>query len=269
MFDSVNKKTLIVAGSSIIGLLVVIILITFIVGAITPNYLSYDKFEEKLRDAAKNYYNANPSLLPSADGETTLYYSTLEEGGYISSITSLLEKGETCTAQVIVSKYSDNYSYIPYLTCPGDYETKELYKVVLENNKTVTEEAGLYRSSDSYYFRGEIKNNYVQLDKTLWRIVKINSDNSMTIIQTVKGEEYYAWDNRYNVEEEDKTGINDFEVSRIKDTLLDLAKGNTILSDTAKAKLTARNLCVGKRALTDTDSTGSIECTTMSEDKYL
>ena len=269
MFDSLNKKTLIIAGSSIVGLLVLIILISFIVSTLSPSYVSYVKFEERLANAAKSYYKANPSSLPTTDGETIVYYSTLEEGGYIKPITELLENGANCTAEVIVNKYGVNYNYVPYLVCPGDYESKELYKAILEDNKIVTEGKGLYRGNDSYYFRGEEINNYVMIDDILWRIVKINNDNSITIIQTKPLDDYYEWDNRYNPEEDDKTGINDFEVSRLKIKLQELAGGVEVLSDTTKARLTARNLCVGKRELEETDSSGSIECSTMSEDTYL
>lgn len=269
MFDSINKKTLIIAGSSVIGLIVVIIIISAVVNALSPTYISYEKFEEKLSSAAKSYYKANPELLPTGTGENIVYYSSLEEGGYIKPITSLLKDGESCTAQVIVVKYGENYTYIPYLNCPGEYETKELYKAVLENNKTVTEKEGLYRGNDSYYFRGENINNYVLIDDMLWRIIKINNDNSMSIVRTKAHDDYVEWDNRYNIDTETISGVNDFEVSRIKTILQNLVDDPELLSDTAKSKLTTRELCIGKRGLDDTDSSGSIECSVMSEDSYL
>ena len=269
MFGSFNKKSLIIAGSSVAGLLIVVIIISYLVNMLAPSYVDYEKFEEKLSNAAKSYYTANPALLPASDGETTVYYSTLEEEGYIKPISELLKDGNNCTAQVIISKYGESFTYIPYVICPGEYETKELYKSILEDNKVVTESDGLYRGSDSYYFRGEEINNYVMLDEVLWRIVKINNDNSITIIQIKPYEDYMEWDNRYNPEEEEKSGINDFEVSRLKSKLKELSAGIEVLSDKAKAKLTAKSLCIGKRALKDTDASGSIECSVMSEDNYL
>jgi len=263
-----NKKTLIIMGSSIIGVLVLIILITTLISALGPKYISYQKFEERLTTVSKKYFSDNPSLLPTTDGETTLYYSTLESAEYIEPIPELIENGENCTAQVIVVRNGELFTYIPYLTCPGMYETKELYKAILENNKVTTEGDGLYRGSDSYYFRGDKVNNYIKLDNTLWRIVKVNNDNTITIISTFLTEDGYEWDDRYNLVEEETSGINDFELSRIKETLKALANDKDFLTENMRAKLTARNLCIGKRSLADTSSDNTIECSTLSEDKY-
>ncbi len=264
-----NKRTLIIAGGSIIGFFIVLIIIVFIVGSLSPSYLSYSNFEERLSSAAKKYYTDNPSFLPTEDGESTLLYSTLVSGGYIKPLTELLENGESCNAEVIISKYGSNYSYIPYLTCPGDYETKELYSVVLENNPVVKEEIGLYKVNDGYFFRGEVTTNYVLLDNEIWRILRINEDNSMTIIRKNPYEDSKAWDNRYNIENKSRCGINDFDLSRIKDTLMELSAGNEIFSDSTKAKLTARNLCIGKRSKEESTRDGSVECATKTEEKFL
>lgn len=48
--------------------------------------------------------------------------------------------------------------------------------------------SGLYRTSDddgaTYYFRGDVKNNYVSFANQLWRIVRINGDGSIRLIKS-------------------------------------------------------------------------------------
>ena len=40
----------------------------------------------------------------------------------------------------------------------------------------------LYKENDSYIYKGEIDNNYVSFNNLTWRIIKINSDSSITLI---------------------------------------------------------------------------------------
>ena len=53
-------------------------------------------------------------------------------------------------------------------------------------NVSATENEGLIRQStelgNMYYFRGNVANNYVSFANNLWRIVKINEDNSVKLI---------------------------------------------------------------------------------------
>ncbi len=53
-------------------------------------------------------------------------------------------------------------------------------------NESAIENEGLIRQSTElgniYYFRGNIENNYVSFANNLWRIVKINEDNSVKLI---------------------------------------------------------------------------------------
>ena len=53
-------------------------------------------------------------------------------------------------------------------------------------DELAVEDEGLIKSSDdigvSYYFRGDVKNNYVSFANRLWRIVRINGDGTVRII---------------------------------------------------------------------------------------
>lgn len=279
MLESMNKKTIIIIGSSIIGLIVCLLIVVWLISILKPHYYSYEDFEVKVTEAAKKYYKDNPTQLPASDGEYNMAYSTLVDNEYIKPLNEMLKDGDSCSIQILISKYGENYSYIPYLNCPGSYETKELYKVIIEKNPVTQSGTGLYSDNNGgYYFRGDITNNYVQLgeygDKKkklpyLWQILGIENDNTIKIISTITTDDRYPWDDRYNVNESAYEGYNDFEKSRLKDTLNDLATGNNILDEELKNKLSATELCIGKRKTSDTTKDGSVECATKTESKYL
>lgn len=279
MLESMNKKTLIIIGSSIIGLIVCLLIVVWLISVLKPHYYSYEDLEVKVTEAAKSYYKDNPTQLPASDGEYNMSYSTLVDNEYIKPLNEMLKDGDSCSVQIIVTKYSENYSYIPYLSCPGSYETKELYKVILEQNPVVESGTGLYSDGNSgYYFRGDVTNNYVQigeygderkLQPYLWQIMSIEDDNTIKIISAHTTSERYTWDDRYNENEESFDGYNDFEKSRLKDTLITLAGSDTILTEDLRNKFVAKELCIGKRKTGDTSKDGSVECATKSETKYL
>lgn len=279
MLESMNKKTLIIIGSSIIGLIVCLLIVVWLISIIKPHYYSYEDFEVKVTEATKKYYKDNPTQLPASDGEYNMAYSTLVDNEYIKPLNEMLKDGDNCGVQILVTKYNDNYSYIPYLTCPGSYETKELYKVVLEQNPVVLDGTGLYSDGNSgYYFRGDVTNNYVQIGEYgeekrqqpyLWQIMGVESDGTIKIISAHTTSERYTWDDRYNEKEESFDGYNDFEKSRIKDTLISLAGNDEILPEEFRNKLVAKELCIGKRKVNDTSKDGSVECATKTETKYL
>ena len=268
-----DKKKLIIIGGSVVGLIVVILLITFLISIFKPKYYTYEEFEDKIVEATKEYYKLNPTMLPVSDGEHHLSYSTLVSAQMIKPIEEMLKTGVSCTVDILVTKYGDNYSYIPYLSCPGEYETKELYKAILENNPVVTTGKGLYKENEEHVFKGEVENNYLKFDEDdddYWKIVKVNPDNTIKIIQLEQTiSDTFTWDDRYNEERESNYGYNDFELSRMKDTLLKISSSETVLSDTDKNKLVAKNWCIGKRSETETDKTGAVECSVMSEDNIL
>ena len=268
-----EKKNLIIAGGSILGALIVILLIVYLISALKPKYYTYEELELKIVEASKEYYKTNPTMLPVSDGEHSLSYSALVDGEFIKPINEMLKDGENCTASIVVTKYGDNYSYIPYLNCPGEYETKELYKAILENNPVVQTGKGLYLENNEHIFKGEVENNYLKFnaeDENYWRIIKIGSDNTVKIVQVEPTlEDRYTWDDRYNEDRETTYGYNDFELSRIKDSLKQISSSEAVLSDTYKNKLVAKNWCIGKRSETEKDKSGAIECSVVSEDNIL
>ena len=61
MLESMNKKTLVIIGSSIIGLIVFLLIVVWLISIIKPHYYTYEEFETKVSEAAKSYYKNNPT----------------------------------------------------------------------------------------------------------------------------------------------------------------------------------------------------------------
>lgn len=273
-----NKKTLIIAGSSIIGLLVALMLVLYLITILKPRYYSYEKAEELIKTAVDTYYKKNPAMLPSEDGSYNLDYSVLVEGEYIKPLNEILKDGDSCTIQISVNKKELVYSYIPYLNCGDNYQTIELYKKIINDNEVITTGSGLYQDTEgNYYFRGKVKNNYVSFgiiedgkdtEPRIWRIIGVDSNNNIKLRSTQPTEIKTAWDDRYNAEEKSYVGYNDFENSVIKERLIELYDENIIFRDEEKTKLTATNLCIGSRKLEDKSTDGKTECSVLTTDQY-
>lgn len=256
----------------IIAILVILLLASLLV---KPSY-TYSSLESILKNASKNYINNNKSNLPTSESENVEIDSAiLIAGKYMKPFSEYDEKYSNCTGTVIVSKVGNDYTYTPYLDCGDSYTTTELYKEVTKESNIVTSGAGLYNESTGYVYRGEIVNNYVKLDGGLWRIIKVNADNTMTIIKedTIKNT-LVVWDNRYNTERNSTTGINDYSASRLKESIDTWYKYNdvtntdnpAILSKADKDKLVKFNLCVGKRDANNNTKDNSVECATTIAD---
>ena len=103
MLESMNKKTLIIIGSSIIGLIVCLLIVVWLISIIKPHYYSYEDFEVKVTEATKKYYKDNPTQLPASDGEYNMAYSTLVDNEYIKPLNEMLKDGDNCSVQILVT----------------------------------------------------------------------------------------------------------------------------------------------------------------------
>lgn len=54
--------------------------------------------------------------------------------------------------------------------------------VVQNNNIAKENEDGLHQDVDGYYFKGNVSNNYVMFENRLFRIVRVNNDNTVKMI---------------------------------------------------------------------------------------
>lgn len=229
--------------------------------------------ELKIADSAKSYFSIHTDELPSEGGIYTLTLEDLVTKGIIKELDKILEKGTTCSGTLTIENNNDYYMYSPSLSCTTSYEnyiTENLNEVLLSN--VVTSGNGLYNLGTKYYFRGDTVDNRLIFDGILWRIIGINEDGTIRIIEENKRDSV-MWDDRYNTEKSTSNGINDFIQnninSRIKDTLDNIYETEDVLSNDGKGYIKKTNLCVGKRSETDTIIDGSLECSNIIENQYI
>ena len=264
----IDQKLLKIMGLVAGSFILLIIIIALVSGCTKNKKYSLGEAEAKIISLAKKYYQSNDSSLPR-DGENT----TLSVGHFISEgkIKSLrLTSGEDCTGEVVISNNNGYYLYVPKLTCGTDIKPQTLYSKLTEENNLVTTGPGLYKYGSSFLYRGDVINNYVSFADKNWQIIKINPDNSIRIIEAKKSETT-KWDDRYNLDKNTYSGINDFIInnnnSRIKDRLEEAYKNSELYTDDQRAYFVKQDLCVGKRNETDTINDGSIECSDVLKDQ--
>jgi len=266
LFESKPYIKKIILG--VFGVIVLIILISVLVPLFKSEKLTFSDLEAKMKQAAINYYETNTELLPQPGGSTTISYSELQNKDLLKAMDKYLENSNGCSGEVVVTNNNGNYSYTPYLNCGDKYTTIELYKKVLENNEIVIQRDGLYQMNDAKVFRGENIDNYVSFAGKTWRILRIETDNSIKLLLD-ESKIKTTWDNRYNSEKKYTSGKNDYNISRLKEAVDELYNDNTFLSDDDKSKLVAKNLCIGNRSQNETNNSGTSECKTVLENQYI
>lgn len=271
------KKKMIRFMGIIVGIFIIFIII---LGAFSScsnknKSYSYSEVEKIMKNAAISYFKDNPDSLPGEEEDIVeIDSSNLVASGYMNDLSEYISD-EACTGTVQVEKTASGYLYTPYLSCGDSYTTIELANKILENEEVVTEGYGLYSTKYGHVFRGENLNNYVQLDKSLWRIVKITSNNNVVLISDAGALYSKPWDNRYNTEDKYESGINTFSNSRIRDTLNKIydnpveKDGDLLLSKKDKKRLVTFNLCVGKRLSDSESKDNSVECSEVINDQKI
>lgn len=259
--DNKNATFLLIGGVLVLICIVIIIYFSFFYDS-TSNY----DLRSVIEKAAVKYCDDNcDELFKSAD---TIGVSdkTLIEGNYMKDFDSLTgDKNNTCEAEVVITKAYDGYNLITNVDCGEDYSENNIVDVVTSDNSIVTDGAGLYEINDNKVYRGEYVNNYLKLGNTMFRIVKINSDNTLMLVlsdynNNLKG----VWDDRYNSFVEKNDGINDYSVSRARESLNGFIS-SLYASDIGK-KAMNYDYCVGSRLESDTVNDGSIECSKKYKD---
>jgi hypothetical protein len=111
-------------------------------------------------------------------------------------------------------------------------EIKTATNYLLANNEIVEDinMDGLHKTDDtnskesSYYFKGNVSNNYVSLNNELWRIIKINEDGSIKIIKDTNIESTYQYsldskqENSYNyLNSNIKNELDNYYENNLKD----------------------------------------------------
>lgn len=274
------KKKMIKFMGIIVAVMIIILVILFItslLGKGGKSVYSYSELESILEKAGKSYFKDHPDYLPSAEGDIIEVDSTsLAEAGKIKSLSDYPTKdGTTCTGSVKVELVDDEYIYNPILECGDKYATVLFNSKIISDNELVTTGDGLYSKAGEYIFRGENVDNYVQLDESLWRIVKITKDDEIVLINEEGAGFGSVWDNRYNQETNYNSGINKYGVSRIKDYLDDVynnpkeKKKEIILSKKDKTKIVSFDVCIGKKSSKSEDKNNTEECKEKLKDQKL
>ncbi len=269
-----RKRMLLIMGI-VLGIILLLIIILFVVQLFTKGSYSYEKIEATMKDAAKEYYQVKKDLLPKEEGgKDSVSASVLSEEEYMKPLNEYVKEGVSCTGEVSVEKVSGNYVYTSYLDCGEAYQTKELYRAIIEQG-VVTTGYGLYQLGNEYVYRGEIVNNYLTFAGVLWRIVKVNANNQVLLILSDQ-EDYMPsleWDNRYNEAEKSKSGINTYHVSRIKEALDVYYKEKTddtvSFSASDREKLAKFNLCVAPRSENYAINNNEAECRVVEENQVI
>ena len=266
--DSTKKqliKLMIIVMALFFGLLIIL----WLVSVIMPKSYTYEQVEEIMKKAAIEYFAEYPENLPKGEGQgIEIDCANLVAAGKMKDLSNYVGEGNACTGTVQVQKSGDDYLYTPYLNCGEEYATMELYKAVVSQGTVNQGQYGLYRIGSDYVFRGEKVNNYVELDEGLWRIVKINAKGNVVLVKDEAVGSPVPYDDRYNEEKEWKSGINAFGASRLKDSIENMYQNpdkdlkEVFLSKEDKQRIVTFNLCVGKRAESDTGNDNSIECKT-------
>ncbi len=265
---SIDRKLLIYLGAVVV-IAIIAIIFSIVMYKIKNSNLSYTEVEKRLVSAAKDYYKENSNLLPKKDGgEVIIRDSKLSDEGYMKPMSKLIKDG-SCKGKVVVTLNEKKYRYVAYLDCGKEYQTKEMYKKIIESG-TVNEKEGLYKLDNEYIFRGEKVNNYLKFDNKIFRIMKVNSDNTIQIIyEEDYRERSYNWDNRYNADIKNSYGYNTYEKSRLKETLDEIY--NTDLFFTSKkykAMLSPMTVCIGSRS--ENESRGKeADCAATLADQYV
>lgn len=236
----------------IIGVMVVILLIIGIsvYFSIKGRRINdYAALENVVLNAAERYYKENLDRLPKEIGATSSIDDvTLSTDKYMKEMVNIAPKGVSCRAEAFVKNVNGNYSYYVDLDCGDNYSSQTLSDYILANQQIVTTGAGLYENNGDYVYRGEFVNNYLSFAGRIYQIVSINSDKSITIINSTRDKKLDkpSWDDRYNPDSGyGKNGINDYKVSRIKEFLNDYVDSASF-TDNDRSKLMYQSLCIGK-----------------------
>lgn len=269
--DQMTKMMFLVVGAIVIVFLLIIIVMMLFTGS-----YSYEEIEQVMVNAAESYFQSNPDSLPAGTSSVEITAGELSNAGYMKPLEKYVPEGSVCTGSVNVQKNASGYLYTPKLDCGESYSSIPLYKQVQNDNKTVTSGYGLYSKSGNKVFRGEVVNNYVQLDKTIWRILKITAFGEMVLISEGYEANAQGWDDRYNQIVDYQSGINTYSTSRIKEGIEylyslpeDSEEAEIILSDADKTKLVSFNLCTGKRGADEIGSDNATECREVYKDQMI
>ena len=243
--EKFGTKNLIRIGLAIVAIITVVVVISLLYHAYFYKK-SFTEIEDIMVEATHNYYSDHKKNLPKNKNEiVNIKVDTLISGEYMKPIGEYLKDDEIlCKGSVNVTNVNGKYRYVPLLDCGDDYSYELMTDYIKKHNKIVTSGNGLYQNGNNYIYRGEKVNNYVSFSGKKWRIIKIEDDKIYLILNDIL--EKNSWDDRYNKDRDSYEGINNYSVSRIRDYLDKLYKGNSMFGDKEKLLISTLNVNVTK-----------------------
>ena len=140
-------------------------------------------------------FNKNTGRYTLVDTKTNQTYDESSIGKYTCNYSDGANCSEIYKIKAVDTSSSDTYNYLVLAD-----------KYAIASNEETTN-SGLYQANDddgnSYYFRGDIKNNYVSFANILWRVVRINGSGSIRLIaqeDSITGainNSYSSWNVKY------------------------------------------------------------------------
>ena len=128
------------------------------------------------------------------------------------------------------------YYYMKYNKKSSNTEENEVLAVTIQKQGIVSSGDGLYNNSGELIYKGKNVNNYLSYSNILWRIVKVNSDNSIVLVTDSKINDLaYGVSNSTYL----KSNINDYLNKSLENTGI----FETILNNKEKL-LTKNTLCL-------------------------
>lgn len=228
----------------LLGGIVVVIILLIIINACSNSSGSYDKIEQKMVNAAKNYYASHEKNLPKEEnGTVKVTINTLIEAELLKEVKDPNNKDQDCSGYVEVTKVGKEYSYTPFLVCKGNYEPKYLTDIVKESKQDEYGN-GVYEMGGEYVYRGDDVKNYVSFNNQLWRIVKVDSEGDIKLVLAKYLDFPGTWSTIYNPSSGYNSGqTSDYLNTDIRKTLTNYYEDN--FDNDNKAKMIAKNLCIG------------------------
>lgn len=250
----------------LLGGIVVVIILLIIINACSNSSGSYDKIEQKMVNAAKNYYASHKKNLPKEEnGTVKVTISTLIESELLKEVKDPNNKDQDCSGYVEVTKVGKEYSYTPFLVCKGNYEPKYLTDIV-KSSKQDEYGNGVYEMGGEYVYRGDDVKNYVSFNNQLWRIVSLDLDGNIELL-SVNNEERYTdvWDSKYNSTSQRYYGdTTDYFHSDIRKSLKNFYESNFDTKE--KSYIISKNICIGKLSYNSLYDR-NVECATTKENE--
>lgn len=263
-----DKKFLILA---LIILLLPIMLIVFlaVIQGCEGGKNTYEEYEEKMILATEKYLKNKKIDLKNEGDLAIIELSKLTSEGYIKSSSKALDD-DTCDGSITVRRNGSSIeaneggylNYIVSLKC-DEYTTPTILSKL--KNEVVTSGLGLYELENSYIFKGDKVNNYINFFGTEYRIMSIDKDGIMKLVKSEPEIISRIWDNKYNSEIDHSYGKTIYKDSAILSYLLNDYDNTKKFSKKSKEHLVAYDSCIGKRDSKNFEISHELDCSEILE----